>query len=263
MGNEEVELFLILISSDKELEGVYLLLVLQLGNLSLDGVGTVLAGNHSLETVKVGHVGASSAGLSVLGRSRGSPLTGKIELLAGLLELGGTDTTLDGDDELSEGDTLQVDDLTRDSMDGSVDNDAVTVDDLNDDGDLALLLTLVELDDATNLYETGEKSLYIHIKIALVTGSPLSSTKCKIVFLNFVSSLLHSYVPFCLSLQANNVYHHTNNAIPRINNGQSSSLGYSTTALASNRILLPIDSVVKITPPYPSHYAAVFPNYAY
>lgn len=151
----------ILISSDKELGGVYLLLVLQLGNLSLDGVGTVLAGNHSLETVKVGHVGTGSASLSVLGRDRGGPLAGEIELLASLLELGGTNSTLDGDDELSEGDALQVDDLTSDSVDGTVNNDAVTIDDLNNDGDLALLLTLVELDDATNLHETGEESLFI------------------------------------------------------------------------------------------------------
>ena len=155
--------------------GVYLLLVLQLGDLSLDGMRTVLAGNHSLEAVEIGHVGAGGTGLRVLRGSRGGPLAGKVELLSGLLNLGGTGTTLDGDDELSEGDTLQVDDLARDSVGRTIDDDAVTINNLNDDGDLALLFTLVDLNNATNLHETGEESLFTSNKSSCQSSVLLST----------------------------------------------------------------------------------------
>jgi hypothetical protein len=120
-------------------------------------VAAVLAGNHSLEAVKVVHVGAGSASSGGLGGGRGGPLGGQIELLASLLDLGGARSTLDGDDELGESNALEVQDLALDTVEGSIDDDTVAIDDLDDDGDGALLLTLVELNDATNLNKTSEE----------------------------------------------------------------------------------------------------------
>lgn len=135
----------------------FLLLVLQLGHLSLDSVAAVLAGNHSLEAVEVTHVGTSRLGGGGLGGGRSGPLSSQIEFGGSLGDLRGAGTTLNGDNELSKSQALKVDNLAGDSMEGTINDHTVGIDDLDNNGDLTLLLALVELSNAANLDKTSEE----------------------------------------------------------------------------------------------------------
>lgn len=174
---------------------IFLLLgLLQLVDFSVDGVRASLASNVGLEAVEVSHAGAGSTGGGVLGGGGTSDFGDQVEVLGGLLDLGGARTTLNGYDEISKVQTLKVNNLALHSMEGSVHNHAVTIDNLDDDGDLALLFSLVERDHAADLNITSEDgSSSVSLRLFITTS--IQAIKWSVSFYDSFSTFFLIILP--------------------------------------------------------------------
>lgn len=113
-------------------------------------MGTLALGNHDLVALKVRQVLADGSLGEALGRRRGVPLAHHV-LGSHLL---GNDrrasTTRHLHRQLCQRQTAQMERLASNAAQGPVDDDAVVVDDLDDDGNLALQLAVVDQDEAAN-----------------------------------------------------------------------------------------------------------------
>jgi hypothetical protein len=116
-----------------------------------------LLGKESLEAPEVGKV---VLGLSVgmlLGPCGGSPLLNDTSLGDGLGD--GLLSGINGnrDSEVGEGNTAKVDHLTGNAGGGSVDEDSVLIEDVDDHSDLAIVSSILNEDNSSDLNETLEK----------------------------------------------------------------------------------------------------------
>lgn len=124
--------------------------------LSLDDARTLLLQNHHLETLKVVQLGAGLLLGSLLGSVRLGPLASNTLLVKALLHSLAVGTT--GhlvQDHLGQKHVAEQGDVAGNASGRAVHQGAVLVDDLDDDRQLALVLTLLQQGDATDFDKSG------------------------------------------------------------------------------------------------------------
>ena len=128
-------------------------------HLGSNNLGLLLPGNHDLEPVEVTEVSSDSLGGELLGPAGLGPCLGDSSLLPGGLDAGGAGSAADLAGEVGEGDAAEGDDLAGDSGVASVDQALVAVDHVADGGKLALVLSVVDQADPSDLNEASKNHL--------------------------------------------------------------------------------------------------------
>lgn len=110
-------------------------------NLLSDGEGSLLAGNHSLESLDVSEVGTGGSLFELLGNGHLGPLGSKSSLLGSLNEGTSAATTLNGELHLGQRQSLQGKDHSWEVF--SIDKDSVLISDVNDGDHLSVVISEV------------------------------------------------------------------------------------------------------------------------
>lgn len=134
--------------------------LLQLGEFHSDDSVSHLLGLHELVSLEIGEF-CSDGSLS--------DLLGPLSLLEVFGDLGGVESSLDSlgalsntnlDNKLGKVEILQVSDSAGNSRRWSIDLDSISIDDVDNSGELALVVSGGDEDDAPNLNDTVEDHVY-------------------------------------------------------------------------------------------------------
>lgn len=93
----------------------------ELGSLGVDDGVAALLGEEGLEAIKVVHGNTLGTSLGALSPGGLSPLGGNVGFLEGLKNCLGASTTLDGDLQVGDSQTLEVNNTTEDTRAGTID----------------------------------------------------------------------------------------------------------------------------------------------
>ena len=120
-------------------------------NLLSDGKALLLPVDHDLEALEVGELRTFLSLGELLGDGHGGPLFGESGLSGGLLEGSSAATTLNGDLQLGQGQSLQWHNHSGEVL--TVDEDAVLVSDIDDSDHLTVVISEVNESNSAGFHE--------------------------------------------------------------------------------------------------------------
>ena len=124
-----------------------------------NGTRSALLADHNLKAVEVAQRLALLSVDELLGPGSLTELGKDISLLNSSVDSGGTGTRGNVDLQVGQVDILEVDDLSGDTVEGTVYDSLVLIDDFGDDDKLAVVLAVVDGADSADLDVTGEDRL--------------------------------------------------------------------------------------------------------
>ena len=111
--------------------------LLELADLTIDNVASLLLDQHHLEPIEISHTGTSRTLSLLLGPWGGLPLGLQIEFLDSLQESLACSRTSDRNDQVGQVHAAEGEDLARNSGSGTFNEGAGLVENINDDDGLA------------------------------------------------------------------------------------------------------------------------------
>eukprot|EP01024_Parvocaulis_polyphysoides_P062784 TRINITY_DN72112_c0_g1_i1.p2 TRINITY_DN72112_c0_g1~~TRINITY_DN72112_c0_g1_i1.p2 ORF type:complete len:123 (+),score=23.41 TRINITY_DN72112_c0_g1_i1:191-559(+) len=111
--------------------------------------------DHSPESIEVAQSGSLGLKGTLLGGGGLFPLLLETVFLDLLGQVFGAGVSEDGDNQSGQGQSLDGDELSVDTSGGAVDQDFIIVEDIQNDGNLASVLTIVDVDDSADFNEVG------------------------------------------------------------------------------------------------------------